>query len=103
MTRLKAFGRFWYEFIVGDDWRVAVGVAAGIALTAVLASGGLSAWWLMPLVVVATLFGSLWRASQPRRNAIEMPPGAGQAATCAPPPQSLDRPTSSVVRPSGSA
>jgi hypothetical protein len=22
-----------------------------------------SAWWLMPLAVVATLFGSLWRAA----------------------------------------
>ena len=29
MTRLGAFARFWYDFIVGDDWRVAVGVARG--------------------------------------------------------------------------
>ena len=48
MTRLGAFARFWYDFIVGDDWRVAVGVGAGIALTAALVSAGLSAWWLMP-------------------------------------------------------
>jgi hypothetical protein len=63
MTRLRAFARFWYDFIVGDDWRVAVGVATAIGLTAVLSSSGLSAWWLMPLAVVATLFGSLWRAA----------------------------------------
>jgi hypothetical protein len=63
MTRLRAFARFWYDFIVGDDWRVAVGIGAGIALTAALASAGLSAWWLMPVVVVATLFASLWRAT----------------------------------------
>ena len=63
MTRLSAFARFWYDFIVGDDWRVAVGVGGGIALTAALSSGGLSAWWLMPVVVIATLFASLWRAS----------------------------------------
>ena len=31
MTRLGAFARFWYDFVVGDDWRVAVGVGAGIA------------------------------------------------------------------------
>jgi hypothetical protein len=38
MTRLSAFARFWYDFIVGDDdWRVAVGVGAGIALTTALA------------------------------------------------------------------
>ena len=63
MTRLIAFARFWYDFIIGDDWRVAVGVAAGIALTAELASAGLSAWWLMPVVVVVTLFASLRRAT----------------------------------------
>ena len=33
MSRLSAFARFWYDFIIGDDWRVAVGVGAGIALT----------------------------------------------------------------------
>jgi hypothetical protein len=65
MTRLSAFARFWYDFIVGDDWRVAVGVGAGIAPTAALASAGLSAWWLMPVVVVATLFASLSAAVTP--------------------------------------
>ena len=65
MTRLSAFARFWYDFIVGDDWRVAGGVGAGIALTAAVSSAGLSAWWLMPAVVVATLFASLWRATRP--------------------------------------
>jgi hypothetical protein len=24
--RLTAFARFWYDFFVGDDWTVAVGV-----------------------------------------------------------------------------
>ena len=28
------FFRFWYDFIVGDDWRVAAGVVAAIGLTA---------------------------------------------------------------------
>ena len=65
MTRLRAFARFWFDFIVGDDWRVAVGVGLGIALTAALVSAGLSGWWLMPVAVVATLFASLWRATRP--------------------------------------
>ena len=26
MKWLLQFGRFWYDFIVGDDWRIAVGV-----------------------------------------------------------------------------
>ena len=64
MTRLVAFARFWYEFIVGDDWRVAVGIAVAIGLTAALSSAGLSVWWLMPLAVVGTLFRSLWRAAR---------------------------------------
>jgi len=63
MTRVRAFARFWYDFIVGDDWRVAVGVGMAIGLTAVLSSSGLSVWWLMPLAVVGTLFRSLWRAA----------------------------------------
>ncbi len=26
--KLKAFASFWYDFLIGDDWRVAVGVVA---------------------------------------------------------------------------
>jgi hypothetical protein len=33
VTRLRAFLRFWYDFIVGDDWRVALAVVAALALT----------------------------------------------------------------------
>jgi hypothetical protein len=62
LSRLIAFLRFWYEFVVGDDWRVAAGIVAGIALTAILADAGVSSWWVMPIVVVVTLFASLRRA-----------------------------------------
>ena len=34
--RIRAFGAFWYGFIVGDDWRVAVGVLLALALTDVV-------------------------------------------------------------------
>jgi hypothetical protein len=57
-----AFVRFWYDFIVGDDWLIAVGVVAAIALTALIVDQGVEAWWLMPLSVLALLAGSLWRA-----------------------------------------
>jgi hypothetical protein len=57
-----AFLRFWYDFIVGDDWRIAVGVVAALALTAVLVHHAVAAWWLMPAAVVAILLGSLRRA-----------------------------------------
>jgi hypothetical protein len=41
MKRLAAgFLRFWWDFIVGDDWRIAVGVIAVLAVGALLVSGG---------------------------------------------------------------
>jgi hypothetical protein len=63
MRHAVGFLRFWYAFIVGDDWRVAVAVVAAMALTAVLTDAGLSAWWVMPLAVVAALLASVWRAT----------------------------------------
>ena len=36
MTYLKRFGHFWWDFIVGDDWRAALGILIAIALTAAL-------------------------------------------------------------------
>ena len=52
MRYLIAFGRFWYEFIIGDDWRIAAGVTTVLALGAVLIGAGLAGEWL-PLVLAA--------------------------------------------------
>ena len=51
MSRLRAFGLFWYDFVVGDDWRIAVGLVAALGLTAVLVGLSIAAWWLLPLAV----------------------------------------------------
>jgi hypothetical protein len=59
---VRAFGRFWWNFIVGDDWRVALGVGLGIGATAVLTDEGVNAWWLLPPVVALALADSLRRA-----------------------------------------
>jgi hypothetical protein len=64
VRRIEAFFRYWYEFVVGDDWRVAVGVAVGLGLTALLAAFDIAAWWLMPLAAIALLFLSTWRSAQ---------------------------------------
>lgn len=32
MKFLKAFGRFWYDFIIGDDPKIAVAVVAALGL-----------------------------------------------------------------------
>ena len=62
MSRLAAFGRFWWDFVIGDDWLVAVLVALAIGATAALAHSGLTAWWLLPLAVLLVLWLSLRRA-----------------------------------------
>jgi len=64
MSRLRAFGRFWWDFIVGDDWLVAAAVGVGLAVTGLLTAVGVDAWWLLPLVVALALAGSLRRATR---------------------------------------
>ena len=63
MSRLRAFGRFWWDFVVGDDWRVAAGVLVALVATKLLTSSGVNAWWLLPVAVVLLLAASLRRAS----------------------------------------
>ncbi|MGH3096813.1 MAG: hypothetical protein ACRDMV_12535 [Streptosporangiales bacterium] len=33
MRLLAAVGRFWYDFIIGDDWKIAVTVVAALLVT----------------------------------------------------------------------
>jgi len=64
---LRSFGAFWSDFIVGDDWRGAGGVALALAATALLVHvAGVNAWWLMPACVIAALGWSLRRATTGR-------------------------------------
>jgi hypothetical protein len=60
MRRLLAF--LW-DFVVGDDWRVAVGVAVAIGVTAIVAGTSIPAWWILPVAVAALLGYSVWRAA----------------------------------------
>jgi hypothetical protein len=59
VKHLAAFGRFWWDFIVGDDWVSAAGVAIGLGITAAL-----EAWWVLPIVVAFVLTLSLVRATR---------------------------------------
>jgi hypothetical protein len=64
MRRLRAFGRFWWNFVVGDDWRAAVGIVIAIGATAAVAAGGVDAWWVMPIAVACNLALSLRRVTR---------------------------------------
>ena len=63
MRRLEAFLRFGYEFVVGDDWRIAVGVVIALGITAIVA-GQVVAWWILPVAVAVLLAYSVWRAAR---------------------------------------
>jgi hypothetical protein len=51
-----------WEFVVGDDWRVALGIALTLGATALVAAAGLPAWWLAPIATLVILHRSLKRA-----------------------------------------
>jgi hypothetical protein len=59
---LVGFGRFWYEFIVGDDWTIAAAVVAALIVITFLVRARVMSWWLLPIVVIVFLTASLWRA-----------------------------------------
>ena len=61
IARLRAFGAFWYDFIVGDDWRIALVVAAALGVTFGVSRTSIPAWWVLPAAVALVLPWSLWR------------------------------------------
>ena len=62
MKKLRAFGAFWYDFVIGDDWRIALGVVLALALTFVVGrAAAVSTWWIVPVTVAVLLPVSLWR------------------------------------------
>ena len=64
VSRLRALGAFLYDFVVGDDPLIAAAVAGALGLTAAIASVGVSAWWILPVVVPLVLSISLSRATR---------------------------------------
>jgi hypothetical protein len=66
MKYLRSFARFWWNFIVGDDWRVAAGLAVALGLTSLLTHNDVNAWWLLPVAIAFLLADSLRRATRAR-------------------------------------
>jgi hypothetical protein len=51
MSVVRGFLRFWYDFIVGDDWRIALGVVLVLSAGALLvAADALADDVLTPLI-----------------------------------------------------
>jgi hypothetical protein len=63
MKRIESLLRFIWEFVVGDDWRIAAGVVTALAVTAVLAGAKIAAWWALPVAAALLLGYSVWRAA----------------------------------------
>ncbi|HXR22933.1 MAG TPA: hypothetical protein VN786_10285 [Acidimicrobiales bacterium] len=62
---LKAFGAFWWDFLVGDTPELLIGVLVAIGLVAVLVKGSslnAAAVAVFPAAVVVLLGGSAYRA-----------------------------------------
>jgi hypothetical protein len=64
MSALARIGAGVLEFVVGDDWRIAVGVVLAIATTALVAGAGSSAWWVMAAAVPVILAASVRRGAR---------------------------------------
>ena len=64
MRLLAGFGRFWWDFVVGDDWVAAALVVIAIGATAAVAASDIATWWVMPLAVLVVLAVSLRRAAR---------------------------------------
>ncbi|MFM2310604.1 MAG: hypothetical protein RLY87_2726 [Chloroflexota bacterium] len=59
MKYFTAFLLFWYDFIIGDDWRNAAATLIAIALTLGVLALGLPAYWVFPVVIGVYLFSLL--------------------------------------------
>jgi len=72
----SAFGRFWWEFLVGDTPELLVGAVLAVGVVALLAHHGVGravTVTLMPVLVIALLGASVRRAQRAGRRP---PPGA---------------------------
>jgi hypothetical protein len=55
MKWLAQFGKFWYDFLIVDDWRLGVGVVVTVSGVFFVAHHGVNGWWLLPLAVALLL------------------------------------------------
>jgi len=66
MRRVEALLRFIWDFVIGDDWRIAAGVVLALGATSLASNGSTAVWWILPLAVAMLLALSVWAASRSR-------------------------------------
>ena len=57
---IKAFGYFWYDFLIGDDLTGTLMVILALEATNLAFHSGVNAWYVLPLVVALALLRNLW-------------------------------------------
>jgi hypothetical protein len=68
MRSLKRFGLFWVDFVVGDDWTLAVVVVVALAVTWALSRTGFPGWIVLVIVIMTALVTSVARARRSARR-----------------------------------
>ncbi len=68
MRHVRAFALFWWDFIVGDDYRIALAVVVLLTATALLSRAGFAAWWLLPAGVLLMLAISVFTVARQARR-----------------------------------
>lgn len=58
MKYLRGFGQFWYDFVIGDDWKIAVAVVTALAVGAVLMFSDVLPASLLPPVIAGLVIGA---------------------------------------------
>jgi hypothetical protein len=71
MRFVRAFFQFWYDFVIGDDWKIAAAVVAVLLAGAVAVLAGANDAVLAPLLAIglgAAFTASLLIDTGPRRR-----------------------------------
>ena len=72
MKYVKAFGQFWYDFVIGDDWKIAAAVvlALGVLIVAMTTKlfGDRGLTILGAVLIVTCFAASLAIDVRPRRK-----------------------------------
>jgi hypothetical protein len=70
MKLLMAFGRFWYDFVIGDDWKIAAAVVLALGVLVGAMKAGLFGDYGLAVLggIVIVLFFAVSLAIDARRT-----------------------------------